>query len=332
MKKNFKIVLLLIFSILITPGCVKKSKLANNSKQKDLELLPYEKRLLKKEKQLEKKSSTKKTSSLKNNSSSSKKELDFNVKNKTGKTIYVACFSYINKRNFARWRWDKSPIYKLENNQSQIIDIDTIKDEINRKKIFGALGVFNTLQEAQDSTYELLSEKNRLDLDKLYKLQDKTVKIDVELYGFKKNFWEVSTAPDIAETINELDFRVKNQTGKNLWVCCFVYQKKEEMSIWRYDKTELKLLKNNESMIIDIDSIVDKYDRVHTLGFLGIFEEKDKEEAENATYELLKPENKIALGKLSALNRKEIIIETEKYGFKNDFLDISIKPIRRIYK
>lgn len=332
MKKNFKIIFFLILSILTTPGCVKKSKLANNDKQKDFEFLPYEKRLLKKEKQLEKKSSTPKKPDTKKANPSPKKELDFKVKNKTGKTIYMTCFSYINKRNFARWRWDKSPIYKLENNESQIVDIDTINDEINRQNIFGALGVFNTLQEAQDSTYELLSEKNRLDLDKLYQLKDQTIKIEIELYGFKKDILEVSIIPNETVTINELDFQVKNQTGKNLWVCCFVYQKKEEISIWRYDKTELKLLKNNESMIIDVDSILDKYDRVHTLGFLGVFEEKDQEEAENATYELLKPENKIALGNIAALKRKEIILEVEKYGFKNDFLDISIKPIRRIYK
>lgn len=326
---NIKIILFLITSLLILPACVKDSKYTRNSTDQDLKLLPYEKRLLLEEEELERHSKNKpvKKKSIKN----TKHELDFTVKNKTGKNIYVVCFSYINKTKVGHWRWDKSKIYKLSKNQTTVIDIDTINDKEYRNHVYGALGVFNNLEEAKNSTYELLEEKHKLDLDRLYKLKNKTVKIGVEKYGFKGDTLDFEISGK-KRKYRELDFVVENKTGKNLWVCSFVYQKKENMPVWIFDKTKVQLIKNNKHTVIDVDTIANKYNRVFTSGFLGVFDEKDKEEAEKSTYELLKPKNKISLGKLAALKNKKIVLEIEKYGFKNDFLDISIKPTRRIFK
>ena len=333
MKINSRIILFLITLILTLPSCVKDSKFTRNPKDEDLKLLPYEKRLLLEEEYLEKleskhtKNKSAKNKQIKNN----KYELDFTVKNQTGKDIYVVCFSYINKTMFGQWRWDKSKVYKLSKNQTAFIDIDTINDKEHRDNVYGALGVFNNLEEAEDSTYELLSEKRKLDLDRLYKLKNKTVEIGVEKYGFKKDLLDFKITPD-PKTQRELDFVVENKTGHNLWICCFVYQKKEDMPVWRFDKTNVQLIKNNKSVIIDVDTITNKHNRVYTSGFLGIFDEKQKKEAEKSTYELLKPENKIGLGKLAGLRNKKIVLEIEKYGFENDFIDISIKPTKKIFK
>ena len=325
MKKNFELILFLIAIIIVLPSCVKKSKISKNSSNQDLKLLPYEERLL-----LEEEKTTNHDTEEKK-ATNNKYELDFKVKNKTGKTIYVVGFSYINKRSFNRWRWDKSPIYKLENNQETIIDVDTINDDEHRKNIYGTLGVFNSLEKAKNSTYELLKEKHRLDLDKLHKLRNKTVKINIRKYGFKGKILEFKIDHDTKDH-NELDFLVENKTGKNLWICSFIYQKKNDMPIWNFAKTSVKLVKNNKSVIIDVDTFTSKYDKVFMLGFLAVFDEKQKEEAEKITYELLKPENKIGLGRLASLRNKKIVLEIEQYGLKNNFLDISIKPTRKIFK
>lgn len=325
MKKNSKLILFLIAITIALPSCVKKSKISKNSSSQDIKLLPYEKRLLLEEEKTENYYTEKKEST------NNKYELDFKVKNKTGKTIYVVCFSYINKRSFNRWRWDKSPIYKIENNKEIIIDIDTINDDEYRKNTYGTLGIFNNLEKAKRSTYELLKEKYKLDLDKLHKLKNKTVKINIRKYGFKGKTLELKIDHD-TNNYNELDFLVENKTGKNLWICSFIYQKKNDMPIWNFAKTSIKLVKNNKSVIIDVDTFTNKYNKVFMLGFLAVFDEKQKKEIEQITYELLKPENKIGLGRLASLRNKKIVLKIEQYGLKNDFLDISIKPTRKIFK
>ncbi len=325
MKKKFELILFLIAITITLPSCVKKSKISKNNSSKDIKLLPYEKRLLLEEEE------TENHYTEKEKSTNNKYELDFKVKNKTGETIYIACFSYINKRSFNRWRWDKSPIYKIENNQEILINIDTINDDEYRKNIYGTLGIFNNLEKAKESTYELLKEKHRLDLDKLHKLQNKTVKINIKKYGFKGETLELKI-DSVTKDHSELDFLVENKTGKNLYICSFIYQKKDAMPIWKFDKTKVKLVKNNESVTIDVDTFRNKYNKVFMLGFLAVFDEKQKEEAEKITYELLKPENKIRLGRLAALRNKKIVLEIEQYGLKNNFLDISIKPTRKFFK
>lgn len=311
-----KIIPLIILTILLS-ACVKNSQMS---------------------KDLSNKKTIFKNQSSKNNKSNIKKniskhELDFNVKNETGKTIYVACFSYIPRNYSGYWRWDKSQVYEIKNNESQFIDIDTIKDPIDRKNVYGSLAVFFDLKDTQDSIYELLSENHRLDLDKLYKLKNKTVKIGVEKYGFKKEKLDVEIINSkYSIKTNELDFVVENKTGKNLWVCCFVYQKKEGEEVWSFNKTELKLIKNNDSAIIDVDTIKDDYNRSFSSGFLGIFSQKNKKMAEDSTYELLKPENKIALGKLTKLKNKKIVLDIEKYGIKNNFIEIYVMPEGHIFK
>jgi len=70
-------------------------------------------------------------------------ELDFEVKNNTGKTVYACCFSYVKERSFDLWHWDKSPVYKLEATTSAFMNIDTIPDEEYREHTFGYLALFD---------------------------------------------------------------------------------------------------------------------------------------------------------------------------------------------
>ena len=304
-KNILSLTVLIIFMFFIS-GCLKnghqKSKVINNSNNI--------------------------TNNIETNHKTSYKELDFLVENNTGKTIFVTCFSYIKRHNFNRWRWDKSQIYELQNNQQALMDIDSIEDKETREHAYASLAIFNNYEQAKDSTFELLEENYRLDLDKIYKLKNKVVKIGVEKYGFKDDIL-VDTIDNIdkKEDIkpNELDFLVKNNTGKNVYICCFVYQKKDADPVWRYDKTDVKMLKLNESLLVDIDTINNDENRNMAKGYLAIFNEDEKEMAEKSTFELLPVVNKITLGYLHQLKDKTIELEIEKYGILSDFFEYSIK-------
>ncbi len=275
------------------------------------------------------------------------KSLDFDVQNKTGKTLYVTCFSYIKKRDFGHWRWDKSPIYKLDHLQTQKIQIDYIDDDYSRKNVFGYLGVFKNQKDADDSIYELLPDRNKLDLDQLMYLHDK--KLEIERYGFKGEYFEFNFAEKnardqeqkIART-PELDFAVENKTGKPILATCFVYQKKakgtwfaavdekDDMEVWRYDKTPIISIPPGEIGVIDVDTITESRDRSYVRGFLAIFDEEETKLAQESTFELLGSHRKLNLGLLARLKKKKVVVDVEQYGIAEDFIDYVIKPIRRV--
>lgn len=271
-------------------------------------------------------------------------ELDFEVENLTGKTVYVTCFSYLHRRIFSRWRWAKSPIYEIKNKESKIIDLLTLHDNIDRESVFGYLAIFNTRAEAEDAVYELLTDDEKIDLDLLTKLKGKKVRLEIERYGFKEPFIEYKFVKKkrTEKEIPELDFFVVNNTGKTVHVCCFAYLKhaktnwiaaleeKDDMSVWRYDKTKVITLQPSQAGYIDVDTITTLRDQSNIFGYLAVFEENERKLANQATYELLPSKKKLSLGRLSAVRNKTIELEVERYGFKEDFIEYSVKPIRRI--
>lgn len=271
-------------------------------------------------------------------------QLDFDVENLTGQTIYVACFAYLQTRIFAHWRWSKSPVYEIKPDKLMSIDVTTIKDKRTRKNVFAYLGVFNNRKQAVDMTFELIPDKNKIDLDLLYKVKGKKVVLEVERYGFKAPFLEydfIDKKKTPAEA-SELDFHVTNNTGKTLLVCGFIYQKKakttwfperygkDDMSVWRFDKTDVVKIKDGQTALIDVDTIVTGRDRKYIRAYLALFEESEEQLALDATYELLDIKRKINLGRLRDLPNKSVIIEVEKYGVRDDIIDYVIKPVKHI--
>ena len=267
-------------------------------------------------------------------------ELDFEVHNRTGKTVYVTSFVYQRKRDFGNWRWDNSPVYTIDSGKILTIDIDTIPDEQDRNNVFGYLGVFNTEQEAHDATYELTKDQNLLDLDLVYKLKGKRVTLEIEKYGYKEFFDYDFVKKDTEKKSHpELDFAVENKTGKPIIVTCFVYEKKakgrwvptleekDDMTVWRFDKTPLLRLMPDETGIIDVDTITSQYDRSYLRGYLAVFDMDEEDLAQRATYELLETKHKLHIGEpLAKLTHKTIVINVEKYGVAEDFIDFTIKP------
>lgn len=291
---------------------------------------------------------------IENKEQAIEKKLCFGVENTTGQSIYIVCFAYIKKRAFGKWRWQKSAVQKLENKQTITICTDEIEDDEDRDNTFGYLGVFENLNEAQESTFETLPDKKKIDLDLIVQLKDKTVKIEIEKYGIVGNFYDydfVKSKDKKNGKIPELDFIVENKTGKTIFVTCFVYEKKaksswlakktseswtdlgesrDDMSVWRFDKTPVIKINPNEKGEIDVDTIIEPRDREYVRGYLVLFDENEQELAEAATYELL-PENtkKLDLGRLINLKNKKIEIYAEKYG-TSDFIDYTVQPTRRV--
>jgi hypothetical protein len=260
-----------------------------------------------------------------------KDSLDFLVKNKTGKIIHTTCFSYTKKGESNRWRWDKSPVLSIAPGQSRVVDIDELSNPRNRKNVFGYLAVFETREEALGASYELLDDRKSLDLDLLHKLKNKTVVVEVERYGAKTERFEYfleSETPEASQ--KELDFYVENKTGKPVHVACFIYEQRQDsddQSPWRYVKTGVQYLENSEIAVVDVNTIKEKYDWEYMRGGLAVFEKDEEEIAQAATYQLLAPEKKLALGRLSTLQGKKVTLEIERYGNTGDFVDFVVRPL-----
>ena len=277
---------------------------------------------------------------------SSMEKLDFDVENDTGKTVYLTCFSYIKKRPLGYWRWDKSRVYEVKSGESATIDIDVIPDEQDRMSVYGYLGVFGTKKEADQATFELMDDRNKLDLDLLVNLKGKKVTLDVKHYGFLGEFFDFDFVKKNDESTTneapEVDFMVENNTGKTILITCFVYQKKakgtwfaavdekDDMEVWRFDKTEVLTLAPGQSKIVDVDTITEKRDRDYVRGYLAVYDEHEAQKARDAIFELLPSRRKLYLGTLSLLKKKKIVIEVEEYGIAEDFIDFVMKPVQRI--
>jgi hypothetical protein len=107
-------------------------------------------------------------------------------------------------------------------------------------------------------------------------------------------------------------------------------ESRDDMSVWRFDKTPIITLKDGESGIIDVDTIIEKRDREYVRGYLAIFDEEERNNAEKSVYELLEYKKRIDVGPLKNLHQKKIEIRIEQYGAFGDFLDYVIKPVKKI--
>lgn len=262
-----------------------------------------------------------------------KDSLSFRVRNKSGKPVYCCCFYYMKNKIMGRWRWDKSKIYKLQPKQIRLIVLDEIKNKTDREHVFGYLGVFNNKQEAKKAVMEIVDETKILDLDLLHKIKNKIIDITIKKYGITGQRLAMETRTDqkgaSLPAQKELDLMVENQTGKDLFLTCFVYEQPENtfnLDLWRFSKTEVKAVKNGETIKLDIPTVFDKYKWIYMRGILGVFDATEQKLAQQATLELSNPINKVELGQLTSILGKKIILNVENYGILGSFVDYTIKP------
>jgi len=257
------------------------------------------------------------------------KELDFEVHNSTEQTIFVTCFSYTQKERRTRWRWDKSPVYEIVPHTETMVNIDTILDEEHRESTFGYLAIFNNKQAADDAIYELTEDNQKIDLDLLFKLENKKVVIDIKKYGFKKEQIDFAVVDKFEKKHikHELDFLIENNTEKPILITAFIYQITDEArTVWSFHKTAVQRLEPGQISIVDVDSIPKEESRLYATGVLGIFEDNEYETANDATYELLPAKNKVHLGNLSKLKGQKVAVEVEQYGLLGEISEFNIKP------
>lgn len=259
-------------------------------------------------------------------------ELSLTLKNITKKTLYTTCFAYLKKDTAPRWRWHKSTVYELPPQQIVHIPIGYIKNPADFADSYGTLGVFNTRGEAERSVYELTPDNNKVDLDKLHVLQDQVVVLGIEKYGVVGDIFDYSFFPKDFEIpeVPELDFTVENATGKPLYVTAFIYQKKESMPIWRYDKSPVVRVENGQEALVDVDTLTNPYDRKYMRGFLAVFDESEKSDAFHSTFQLLQSHQKINIGLLAALRDRKVVLKSQKYGILGDIIDFVVKEPRKI--
>lgn len=273
------------------------------------------------------------------------RDLTFFVHNVSGTTLYVSCFSYLKLHRFNRWRWRKSEVKEIKPGEKISCVTRILEDPKDFGNIFGALAVFSQRQDAEAATYELLRDENKLDLDLLIDIENKTVVVGVERYGFREPFFDYDFVKDKetpTDLQTELSFFVQNQTGRPVFITGFIYSKKakgrwiaavedkDDMSVWRFYKTKVLRLENGQTGFVDVDSIIPQRDRSYVRGYLGIFDEDHEKDAHNKTYELLSEQEKINLGPLTSRQGRTIILEVERYGVANDVIDFTVKPIRWI--
>ena len=258
-------------------------------------------------------------------------DLTITVKNITPRTLYAACFAHMKTKHSPRWRWHKSEVATLKPGVEQEIHIGTLSDKKDLMDIYGSLAVFTQKHDADKAIYELLPDHNKLDLDRIGSIGAKTIIVGVEKYGITGDIFDYDFVPlEGIEDVEELDFVVENQTGRDIYATAFVYQIKEDMPTWRYDKTPVVFIRKGGTEVIDVDTLIKKYDRKYMRGYLAVFDGTEKEDAYKSTYQLLKPHQKLKLGRLSALQDKKVIINDQKYGIMGDMIDFTIKKPRKI--
>ncbi|HBS48190.1 TPA: hypothetical protein DEO28_03850 [Candidatus Dependentiae bacterium] len=242
-----------------------------------------------------------------------KRKLDFLVENTNTSTLFITCFYYAKPSTNLRWEWRKTQVLEVGPNKTTSIKIGFIPSKEDYDDIYGYLGIFDTKTKAEDAIFELTADENKADLDRLSRLKGEKVVLYTIKYGLETlNTYRFD--PLQQGQIPELDFYLTNKTGANLYINLFAYEQEEGQPMWEFDRNGPIFAKNGETIFVDVDTIKNSYSRQNVRGYLAAFEENEKTIAENSSYELLKPENKINLGYLSELNSGTVILTAKKYG------------------
>lgn len=117
----------------------------------------------------------------------------------------------------------------------------------------------------------------------------------------------------------DITFFVQNVSGSSLFVANFAYIKPRRFNRWRWRKSDVKEIKPSEKIPMSVRTLDDYKDTKHIFGALAVF--PNRPEAETATYELLRDENKLDLDSIAALAGKTVVVGVERYGFREPFYD-----------
>ncbi len=120
------------------------------------------------------------------------------------------------------------------------------------------------------------------------------------------------TVDNLVDMSKSLSFRVKNDTGRAVFVTCFYWMKNGTLSLWRWDKSKVYKVDASKTKLIVLDEIPEARDRSSTFGYLAVFD--SLAEAEKAVIELMDERRLIDLDLLEKLKNKIITLFVQKYG------------------
>lgn len=266
-------------------------------------------------------------------------DFDLTIENNTVSNLYCCCFYYSKGTLTNRWNWHKSPVIALPpSEKSSLKFMVTSPSKENLHDIEGVLSVFKKKEKADMAIIELLPDEQKIYLGKLSALNQRVIRLVTEQYGFKGktlNYNLTSTKTNENEPVVNFKFIVENNTAQNLYLTGFTYEAEASHPQWDFEKLPVVLFPKNTNAIITIPCDKNRYNIPNVNGYLAVYPENQKAEAERATYESLRPQNKIKLGALTKINNQKITLKTKKYGVLTDFndnlsdIEFDIKPSRR---
>ena len=256
----------------------------------------------------------------------------FDLKNDLGRKVFLVPFAYVKRFLNDTWHWVNLDILELEQGQSGVVDVGTFNSVSDAESVFGSLRLCTSAEEAASATYELSEDYQRVDVGLLSELHKKTITLHASKYGVggERISYEVSPSK-WKKVLPPLDFVVRNTHKEPVFVTAFFYGKEQDCDplwSWRFTKSPVYALKPGESATVKVDIIKDPYDWKNIKGFLGVFNQNESLKAENATYELLVPSEKIALGPLSKIVGKEGALTSRLYGLDTIFDFSTTLPVR----
>jgi hypothetical protein len=254
----------------------------------------------------------------------------FNVKNEIGRKVYAVSFAYLRRFIGDNWHWHKTAILELDPEHEAILDFGSLANKEDALAIFGNICVFDSYEDALISTAEEAANKRMIDLDIISHLNHKSIALTSSFYGvkgerFSYRIISATPTPELAP----LDYVVVNESLEPIIVTSFLYGRDQDLdafSIWRFSKSDLYEVQPGEHVHIKVEKYTNAYDRKNVKGYLGVFKSHEIKKAENAVYELLKPAQKFSLGRLSALDKKQVVVSETAYGLNKKFM-FSIRSV-----
>lgn len=263
-----------------------------------------------------------------------KSMIHFAVKNELGRKVVVAPFAYVKRFLTDTWHWVNLTSLELEQGQQGLVDVGALASQDDAETVFGALRLCATKEEAAAATYELSQDHERVDVGLFSVLNKKTVILRASQYGVEGERISYEVSPSKwTKTLPPLDFAVINTHSEPVFLAAFFYGKEQDSDpfrAWRFTKSPVYELKPGQSTVVKVETIKDPYDWQNIKGYLSVFKQNEKLKAQNATYELLLPSEKIALGPLSQLAGKQVALVSRLYGTETVFDFSTTLPARAL--
>jgi len=256
--------------------------------------------------------------------------IKFHVKNEIGRKMYAVSFAYLRRFIGDNWHWHKTDILELEADHQALLDFGSLANAEDATAIFGNICVFDSYEDAVVSTSETAPDHRMIDLDIISNLNHKSIALTSSIYGIKgeRFSYRIISSETVLE-LAPLDYVVANESAEPIIVTSFLYGRDQDLdffSVWRFSKSDVYEIQPGQHAHIKVEKYTNAYDRKNVKGYLGVFKPSELKKAENAVYELLKPAQKFSLGRLSALDKKQVVVSEAAYGLNKKFI-ISMRSV-----